>query len=340
MTQRSRFWEGTVTGDATDAPYDGSTKFAQAMLGISNTGGLANKSTVCLGVLNQLVPTISGANILVDTGEALVYGSWYQNDASVSVAIPTPVSATRIDRIVLRKDWTLETIRVTRIAGVEGGSAPALVQNVGVTWDFPIGQTSTTTGGVITLTDQRVFGPNGASNGTSGLPLVGNGAGVLSTYQQLAGAGIAAASITAAKLSGLPYLVARAVEATSLVTRTTTGTTDLDTGINCGSLIAGDIVKISLQAFDLSALWSSGGAVSAQVNICRDGAVIGDGPRIAGMVVGSTSFGNGGSCWDDTFAAAGAGTHSYKGQLTVSIPATGTIAIQAGQIVVETWRQS
>lgn len=92
----------------------------------------------------------------------MVYGGWYDSDANISVAIPTPAGATRVDRIVLRKDWAGQTIRLTRIAGVEGAGAPALgagtppyTQSAGVTWDVPLYQVSITTGGVITTVDDR-----------------------------------------------------------------------------------------------------------------------------------------------------------------------------------------
>ena len=158
MTERSRFWNGISIGDATEAAYDAPTEFAQVLMAVGNHSGLANRgriiqSTAAPGTLQCFSP---GANTArVATGEALVFGSWYQNDANVDVNIPTPGGATRIDRIVLRKSWAAQTIRVTRIAGAEGGGAPSLTQVIGTTWDFPIAQISITTGGAMTFTDQR-----------------------------------------------------------------------------------------------------------------------------------------------------------------------------------------
>jgi len=73
------------------------------------------------------------------------------------VVIPSPTVSTRIDRIVLRKSWVAQTVRITRIEGIEGGGAPALTQTDGTTWDIPLYQVSITTGGNITLTDERVY---------------------------------------------------------------------------------------------------------------------------------------------------------------------------------------
>lgn len=158
MVERSRFWNSTVTGDATEAPYDAPTEFAQVLMGIGEHAGLTDRGRVIRSTAapGTLQPTSPGANTLrIATGEALVYGSWYQNDANIDVTIPTPGGATRIDRVVLRKSWSAQNVRVTRIAGTEGGGAPALVQTVGTTWDFPLAQVSITTGGVMTITDQR-----------------------------------------------------------------------------------------------------------------------------------------------------------------------------------------
>lgn len=160
MTERSRFWGGTVTGDATVAPYDAETEFSQVLMSIAGAEDVpTNRSCVFRDALNELNVTGAGSPLSVNTGRALVYGTWYENDASVSVAVPTPGAATRIDRIVLRKDWALQTVRITRIAGAEGGGAPALTQTAGVTWDMPLFQASITTGGVITLTDERLIIP-------------------------------------------------------------------------------------------------------------------------------------------------------------------------------------
>lgn len=164
MTERSRFWDGTATGDATEAPYDAATEFAAVMMAMTGARKLSDRGGVWDGVLSELAPTSPSANTLrIAAGSAQVYGTWYESDANVDTNIPTPGGATRIDRIVLRKSWASQTVRVTRIAGAEGGSAPNLTQTAGTTWDVPLCQVSITTAGTITITDQRVF-LTGASN--------------------------------------------------------------------------------------------------------------------------------------------------------------------------------
>lgn len=161
MTEISRFWNGLVTGDAaTEAPYDAPTEFSKVLMSIAGAMGIpTNLGGVYGAELNALSVSGAATPLTVASGRALVYGTWYEADASVSVAIPTPGGATRIDRIVLRKSWVAQTVRVTRIEGVEGGGTPALTQVAGTTWDIPLAQASTTTLGVITLTDQREFVP-------------------------------------------------------------------------------------------------------------------------------------------------------------------------------------
>ena len=159
MTERSRFWGGTVTGDAAGvAPYDAETEFAGVLRSLAGAGAIAtNLSGVFRNELDQLRVSGSGTPVSVAAGRALVYGTWYEADAAVSVAVPTPSVSTRIDRIVLRKDWAAQTVRVTRIGGVEGGGAPAMTQVAGTTWDMPLATLSVTTGGGITVTDGREF---------------------------------------------------------------------------------------------------------------------------------------------------------------------------------------
>ncbi len=151
MVENSRPWEGITTGDAGAYTDDDWTDIWKDLLGAladADTGILSN-------VLNELEVTGAGTPLSVNTGVALVDGTYYTNGAAVSVAIATPAGATRIDRVVLRKSWAAQTVRITLVAGVEGGGAPALTQVDGTTWDLPLFQASITVGGVVTLTDER-----------------------------------------------------------------------------------------------------------------------------------------------------------------------------------------
>ena len=106
---------------------------------------------------NELAVTGSATPLSVNTGAAIVNGKHYNNSAAVSLAISTPVGATRVDRVILRADYAAQTVRLVLLAGAEGGSAPALTQTDGTTWEASLAQASITTGGVVTVTDERVF---------------------------------------------------------------------------------------------------------------------------------------------------------------------------------------
>ncbi len=107
--------------------------------------------------------------MVVQSGEAFIDGRHYLSDASINVAISTPV-ATRIDRIVLRRDATAQTVRVVALAGVAGGAMASLTQNA-TTYEVDLWWVTITSGGVITLTDKRVFlaspGVRGAIDGST-----------------------------------------------------------------------------------------------------------------------------------------------------------------------------
>lgn len=152
MAESSIFWENNNVGDGTSGGYS-QARFVGWLRALFAKS--ANRGGVSPDYLNELAVAGTSSPVTVATGAAICYGFYYENDASLNVNIPTPSVSTRIDRIVLRVDWTAQTVRVTRVAGSEGGSAPSLTQVAGTTWDVPLAQVSITTGGVITVTDQR-----------------------------------------------------------------------------------------------------------------------------------------------------------------------------------------
>jgi len=155
MAERSQFFDTTGTGDGTGSGYTEDNVRQQHSRMMTTT---LSSEGVLYGVGNSLAVTGTSSPVAVGTGAAFVYGYFYENDSSLSVSIPTPTTSTRIDRIVLRVSWSAQTVRATRIAGTEGsGSAPAMTQTANTTWDIPLANVSITTGGVITVSDQRTF---------------------------------------------------------------------------------------------------------------------------------------------------------------------------------------
>jgi hypothetical protein len=74
----------------------------------------------------------TGMQVKIPAGDAWVRGHYYHNDAQVTQAIAAANATNpRIDRIVLRIDYTANTIRIAALTGVAAGSpvAPAVTQN-------------------------------------------------------------------------------------------------------------------------------------------------------------------------------------------------------------------
>jgi hypothetical protein len=150
MTQTSYPWAGEVTGDA--GPYTDdqwTDMFRKFFLRDRDVEGIIP------GYLNGLHVTGVASPVAVNTGGAIVDGKFYENDASVNVTVPTPAAQTRVDLIVLEKDFAAQTVRIARHAGSEGAGAPSPTQTDGTTWEIVLAEASITTGGVITLTDRR-----------------------------------------------------------------------------------------------------------------------------------------------------------------------------------------
>lgn len=153
MAESSIFW-------TTDGTGDGAASYTASELQ-SFWARMFQRDTATEGVVqswaNELSVSGTASPVTVATGAGLVVGIPYENTSAFTIAVPTPSTSTRVDRIVLRADYAAQTVRIVRSAGVEGGSAPSLTQSAGVTWEISLAQAAITTGGVITVTDERVF---------------------------------------------------------------------------------------------------------------------------------------------------------------------------------------
>lgn len=162
MTETSRVWDGTTDGDAVNAAYD-SSEFSEILQSLAAAAGVpTNLSGVFRGVDNVLGYTIGSNKVTIATGKALVAGRWYKNTAPVDLTIGD-ASTGRRDRVVLRRDTAVQTVRLHVISGVDNGSgtAPAMTQDAS-TWDEPlyIFNKAPGGGGAITLiTDSREYIP-------------------------------------------------------------------------------------------------------------------------------------------------------------------------------------
>ena len=159
MTEKAYLFSTNGTGDGA-TPYT-QAEWSTIMMILAACGG-GVMDAILPNYENQMEGSVTGANtVSIDTGGAIVDGKVYNNTAAVSVTIPSAVGLgnTRIDRIVLRCNWSAQTVRVTRIAGVDAGSpvAPAITTTRGTTYDIYLCRALVDTGGTVTVTDERGF---------------------------------------------------------------------------------------------------------------------------------------------------------------------------------------
>ena len=157
MAETSGFWTTGVSGDGlskyTQSDWAEAAKILAAAAGYEG---------VVPGYSSEFACVDGGVNTVdVDPGGAVVDGKWHKSSVLESINIPSAVGGgnTRIDRIVLRADWSARTVRITRIAGTDASSpvAPALTQTPGTTYDIPLCQVLVDTGGNVTVTDERTW---------------------------------------------------------------------------------------------------------------------------------------------------------------------------------------
>lgn len=111
------------------------------------------------GYEDELEVTAGSGEVLIGAGAALVNGRLFWSDAQESLTVDTPSASARTDRVVVRADWTSQTVRLAYLKnGSEGtGTPPALTQTEGTLFEIPLAQVLVSTGGGITATDERVF---------------------------------------------------------------------------------------------------------------------------------------------------------------------------------------
>ena len=148
MTESSRFWTGTTTGDA--GPYSAAqfADFARFIAGYGGEGAAAYHDGILLGSgdgnfapLWVMQDSPASANVRLAIGRAAVLGYEYINDAIKLFAVAANSSGQpRIDTLVLRVDFVAQTVRAVLKQGTPAGSPtrPALTQSAGVTWEIPL----------------------------------------------------------------------------------------------------------------------------------------------------------------------------------------------------------
>src|SRR5262245_16342459 len=129
MTQSSQPWEGILVGDASIAPYS-STEWAHFWALIHGTGTQFPNYGVLRGTgdgtyepLFVKQTSVSSAAVEVELGAALVHGRLYESTAAETLSIGANASGNaRIDTVILRVDFTAQTIRLAVKQGTPAAS--------------------------------------------------------------------------------------------------------------------------------------------------------------------------------------------------------------------------
>lgn len=123
-------------------------------------------SGVLDGELNKFAVTTdgSGRDLQIASGRAWLSGHFFESDAQETVTLDANATGgTRIDRVVIRLDWTANTIDFAVLTGAAGGAVPALTQSA-VIWEIPLAQIAVANGAVnivaADITDQRTYAAN------------------------------------------------------------------------------------------------------------------------------------------------------------------------------------
>ena len=154
MAQTSWPWGGLITGDATLAPYS-----ADEWSDIWRK--LFQRDRTLEGVLpdylNELAVTNpAGVTIRTASGGALVDGTFFDNTANVDQVVVAPGGGSNFYRVVLEKDWALQTVRIA-LLGPNVVAPDAVTQVDGVTWEISLATVEITSGSVVTVTDDRTY---------------------------------------------------------------------------------------------------------------------------------------------------------------------------------------
>lgn len=151
MTQESRFWTGTATGDAGPYSFEDMNEVFRYLIGnYADQSGVFHQSGAA-GAAGLLVTESSpaAASVTVSLGAALVHGSFYKSTANEVLPIAANSSGNpRIDSVVLTKLWATQTVRLEVVQGTPAGSpvAPTLTKTDGFKWQFKLADVAVANG--------------------------------------------------------------------------------------------------------------------------------------------------------------------------------------------------
>jgi len=157
MTEKSYLWTTGETGDgAATYSREDWQQIAQIFASCHSNEGIAPSfRNAFAGTANP--GNSSDRTVRIAAGGAVVDGKPYDSNANVDIVLDATPSNRR-DRIVLRTNWTTQTVRIYVIKGMDGSDTPpAITQTSQSLYDITLYQAALTSGGTVTLTDERAF---------------------------------------------------------------------------------------------------------------------------------------------------------------------------------------
>lgn len=163
MTEYGLPFDGLLTGDASKAPYS-AAEWARAWQLMHSVGASFPDYGVFKGTgngtnrpLDVLATAPVSSNVAVQIGAALVNGRFYETTAIVTLAVAANASGNaRIDTVILRLDFSLQTVRLVVKQGTPAASpVPPTMQQDAVYWEIPIADIAVANG-FITLAQSTI----------------------------------------------------------------------------------------------------------------------------------------------------------------------------------------
>lgn len=190
MSETSRPFNGTSPGDA--GPYSAAQwqQLYQYVIGLgasrANVGPFLGSGTQPNDGLKVQAKSVPTTSIDVLIGSALVQGIAYLNTATVTFVIAANASGNpRIDTVVLRADYALQTVRLAVLQGTPAASPSpaALTQSANILWEIPLADIAVANG-FTSITNANIAPRHEWINAANGVYLdnvVNNSGGTLVT---------------------------------------------------------------------------------------------------------------------------------------------------------------
>ena len=157
MAERSFGWQTNGTGDGPSAGYT-MARWYDFIRKLFASATATDNEGVIFGVGSVLAVSGAASPLSIATGAAILAGLFYENTTVATKTVTTPVVGTTGGIVKLQSDYAAQTIRIVVAMSADGTpDIPTLTQTIGTTYEIPLASFTITTGGVITLTDARIY---------------------------------------------------------------------------------------------------------------------------------------------------------------------------------------